>query len=499
MSALLNFITEQDQDTLYAIRKDAICNQTDHDLCHNDIFLQEWMAEKSRWLSKPFTQGLILKKEVEYQADEDELLNKLNSLYYEANDLRQKITSLTREDNYSILVCYLFEIRNLLTNKIRTDAPLKFYFNDNDFIEIHNGEKTSKVITKICKTLDIADLWEPLRIKHSQILNTKTLTGKLCVSIHPLDYLTASVNDCGWSSCMNIVNEGDYCRGVVEMMNSPRVVVAYLESAEPMRDYHWNSKKWREFFIVDPQDGIISIKGYPYCNIYLEKEVCTWLSELYPFDDYEELHYGNVFMDHSIDITCGPAMYNDFNSNERYYRVTKSNCYRTIDYSGRASCLACGTTSVDWRSVATDSVVCPSCGGYLICDNCGDYVPQNEAYYNDGNVYCSNCYFDNFFCCANCEEDHPSDEDNDVTVITKDKDGEYHILTEHYHLCNQCYNMYFRDQPSFRGKLNNRWGSVYYDLHIYPDHFNGPNSELDFFLEHGTPYYDATFKSLELN
>ena len=75
-----------------------------------------------------------------------------------------------------------------------------------------------------------ADEWEEIRLAHSQIFNTNKMTGTLCLSIHPLDYATASDNDNGWSSCMSWRDDGCYRMGTVEMMNSPMVICAYFAS-----------------------------------------------------------------------------------------------------------------------------------------------------------------------------------------------------------------------------------------------------------------------------
>lgn len=89
------------------------------------------------------------------------------------------------------------------------------------------------------------DEFEEFRICQSMCTNTTALEGKLCLSIHPLDYMTMSDNACDWSSCMSWQEDGCYRMGTVEMMNSPCVIVAYLESSHPMyfsREATWNSK-----------------------------------------------------------------------------------------------------------------------------------------------------------------------------------------------------------------------------------------------------------------
>ena len=69
----------------------------------------------------------------------------------------------------------------------------------------------------------------------SLILNQRYLEGNLCLSIHPIDYLTASVNECGWSSCYNpFKSTGDNFRATIAYMMNPYTIIAYLESHKPM-------------------------------------------------------------------------------------------------------------------------------------------------------------------------------------------------------------------------------------------------------------------------
>ena len=125
--------------------------------------------------------------------------------------------------------------------------------------------------------------YEAFRIWHSMLFNSAKMTGNLCLSIHPLDYITMSENDEGWSSCMNWHDEGCYRRGTIEMMNSKYVLVAYVKSENNEiymgNDNHWNSKKWRSLFYLD-KDIITSIKGYPYQHPALVKVIIEKLEEL---------------------------------------------------------------------------------------------------------------------------------------------------------------------------------------------------------------------------
>lgn len=212
-------------------------------------------------------------------------------------------------------------------------VPLK---DEGKFITVQENSKVIKTIGKILQKypeITEQETWTEFVNTHSLVLNNKKVTGNLCLSIHPLDYVTASDNDSCWDSCMNWRDDGDYHGGTIEMMNSPYVVCAYLESETPMNlgnGMLWNNKKWRQFFIVH-NDFIAAIKGYPVWNRELEAIVLAWLKELAEKAGYSylpTLYKWNtdkvVVIDDDHDVclgftTAGHAMYNDFYNGNDYY------------------------------------------------------------------------------------------------------------------------------------------------------------------------------------
>ena len=114
---------------------------------------------------------------------------------------------------------------------------------------VHRGVVSS---CHSCASTEIEkiDTFECFRQAHSRALNCKTIKGNLCLSIHPLDYVTMSDNTFNWDSCMNWMGCcGDFRLGTIECMNSPYIVVAYVESENEklvFGHHEWNSKRWRE-------------------------------------------------------------------------------------------------------------------------------------------------------------------------------------------------------------------------------------------------------------
>lgn len=91
----------------------------------------------------------------------------------------------------------------------------------------------------------------------------------LTLSIHPIDFLTMSDNECGWRSCLTWRKDGCYKAGFIDMLNSPHAIIGYITSRKDpvIRSDRWKipNKSWRcLFFSTDT--CVLSGKGYPFIN-----------------------------------------------------------------------------------------------------------------------------------------------------------------------------------------------------------------------------------------
>lgn len=116
--------------------------------------------------------------------------------------------------------------------------PLKIKRPDaQKMLQIQPGTKILKAVGRVIDYFK--DIWEfdldhfeNFKKLYAIIVSEKTLTGKLCVSIHPLDFMTMSDNDSNWTSCMSWKEQGCYHVGTVEMMNSNNVLCCYFLSGK---------------------------------------------------------------------------------------------------------------------------------------------------------------------------------------------------------------------------------------------------------------------------
>jgi hypothetical protein len=404
-----------------------------------EVLDTEWAVEKYPFY-KAFGEKLILSKHITYSTEKSELREKfynemcswretpMSEFYRTVIEIANSAPSerFTDDDGWRYANVFDAIKRNLfdldyIVDNVYNGPELTIPTPEGSTIKVQQGSKTIKMIGKIAKAFDIEG-FENFRLEHSRILNTSRLEGDLCVSIHPLDYMTMSENDNNWQSCMNWANRGCYRRGTVEMMNSPMVVVAYLTSSTPMQRFgkEWNNKKWRQLFVI-VDEAIVGVKSYPYNSDTLMKISIEWLAEImnaadpacnYDMSNYQTYNYEDgSFYGETEDKTLPlefntNAMYNDFGC-EVYHGICASKPYfakprrREYNYSGASQCMFCGeiicsnyddSDSPDWTPA--ESLICGKCGGPdTRCPECGAFCNHKDFMSIDGREVCSYCYY----------------------------------------------------------------------------------------------------------
>lgn len=451
---LFEKLSEKEKDMIKCYIEDNAGNNDQYVTLTAELsyILREWAANKT-YLYALLGNQFQISKDIEFAADFDELYNQIANLCFNANatdevgkhayqfydSWYEKFVWINRwNDNcesnelYPIRdqLSYMLEIGKLVGNVWNEDSfSVPNPKNPEKPIRVAKGSKLTKMIGKIAAAYDLP-YFEDFRIKHSQALNQKKLKGRLTLSIHPLDYMTMSDNECDWSSCMSWKEDGCYRQGTVEMMNSPMVLVAYLESVNnPMTIRtsngieHWNSKKWRELFIVN-NDILCEVKSYPYRNKYITIEVLRWLKELdnslrsehfidkMPHEqecrDYwsEDFHAFNTYghaegseyvEEHNIVVKpYTKLMYNDFASGHLGYfpRSCEERESTNIEfcYSGESECMVCGSAGDSFEWDSEGDVICLKCSGCSRCDRCDGRIYDGEGYEVDGEILCESCY-----------------------------------------------------------------------------------------------------------
>ena len=352
---------------------------------------------------------------------------------------------------------------------------------DGHQIIVARGCKPVKMLGKINAAFHISEDFEAFRIAVSQHLNVAKLHGELCLSIHPMDYMTMSDNDCDWDSCMSWRRPGEYRQGTVEMMNSPYVVVAYLNSSQPMKifGHEWTNKKWRSMYIVHP-DFIGSIKGYPYQLPEVDKLIINKLKKMaaeagfqakygnvvaYNYPELESAH-GTVYLDFSTGY-----MYPDFGSVTHYgcVREEEEEQATNIDicYSGMSECMWCGDR---YDEEPEEALTCPDCYEISHCDCCGRHFRESELIETgDGELVCEECLYSDYQKSFSDDEYHRYDDMARVFVVhdkLADAIENGQLMPENF----DWQNPFILDHESHDVGPNNLWGNKRFSRFLKEGH-----------------------------
>ena len=474
---LMDLITA-DEKALIDRRRRYCADQGDFvTWCSIENLLTPWEDAKSAFLSDLFGDKLILKKPISIKAPtsvieismEKHFLSHFPTSSYSKvlSEISRALDTLLQENRISkdchrAIIGSLYSSEQLAKNKFEVNLPSYSYQlhpilsnrfhiildpETNKQTTITNGMKLMKVFHKVAEAVGgIPDL-DQFIVEHSQILNTSKIEGNFCLSIHPLDYITMSDNDCDWSSCMSWGENGEYRQGTVEMMNSKYIVVGYVESNRPMQidGYLWNSKKYRSLFFVN-DTLITNIKGYPYISKELNKIAVDWLKEL--VEKTYHIEYGEL-----EDFTCNTPihyvdletnlMYNDCQFGSPYAKpgdhIGYVNKYYTLNdicknYSGPSECMVCGET----YCIGEDDpslLSCSTCADIQYCDCCDCAYPYSEFIEIRNRLLCPSCA--EYSVVEDCVTGEDEYEEDCVLVGLKNPDKLFFYNQKYFHPENE--------------------------------------------------------------
>jgi hypothetical protein len=340
----------------------------------------------------------------------------------------------------------------------------------------------------------------------SRYIQENKIKGRLCFSVHPLDFLSSSENNYHWRSCHAL--DGEYRAGNLSYMTDETTFMVYLkgEDDEYLPDFpntvKWNSKKWRVLLYTATNDSIIFAgRQYPFSaqqglntvlNIYnnllikdndmYERQrsyispyhkfigwnnnyVTTYVDSTGPVDE-TRLLAGRylVYKDKLIEMgdavvdAPGSLQYNDLLFSTCYkkpwYSVLESTCEyfnhkdlitNPLRIGGKVMCVRCGMSQIE------DS-------GTMMCYDCNSRY-GDEDYYDDDYTTCSCCnsrvFIDDCYYVGAYDEpvcDHCFGSECFVCDHCDDAEFIADMFTvreegqEPIHLCEHCYNSYCEEK-----------------------------------------------------
>lgn len=140
--------------------------------------------------------------------------------------------------------------------------------------QCNNGNKIpsgAKVLKSFKYFIKNEKLLRELQDECSIIIQENKLKGHICLSVHPLDFLSLSENACNWSTCHSLQKE--FAAGNLSLMVDSSTFIVYLKSGHNQiisnfpEDILWNNKKWRMLGFLS-QDFKMMFLGRQYpCEI----------------------------------------------------------------------------------------------------------------------------------------------------------------------------------------------------------------------------------------
>lgn len=291
----------------------------------------------------------------------------------------------------------------------------------------------------------------------SRIIQEDKIEGTLCVSIHPLDFLSISETTHNWRSCHAL--DGEYRAGNLSYMMDKCTFICYLKSDSSTtlpnfpNDVPWNSKKWRVLMYLS-EDGKMLIAGrqYPFSSpsgidfvlktllpesgIIPHSDIRTevwsdWndkLIENVDLSNHIKSHFGFPYIPIGYGLLPLNEVVKDGDGAKQFNDVLRSSFYKPI-YAFKY--LQPWYSSYGGTPATSMEETKFSIGGYTYCLWCG----ENECLEGADTMMCADCELEHgnsdsdiFAYCPSCGHRYIYDEGYDVN-------GEDSV-------CPDCYEKY---------------------------------------------------------
>jgi hypothetical protein len=298
----------------------------------------------------------------------------------------------------------------------------------------------------------------------SRIIQEDKIEGTLCLSVHPLDFLSLSENTYNWRSCHSL--DGEYRAGNLSYMMDDSTVICYLKGGNNMvlsgfgPAVRWNSKKWRVLlYLSQDKKMIIAGRQYPFesktgmnivlkdllplvkmCDVDSNREAWTdWNNTLFSkatLTDDIEIEFDSPYIPIGHNLVALDTIVKNGSGSKHFNDVLNSSCYKpiyTFKYTkgiwddgfgnpqtwlgstafhvgGFTYCLWCGEEEcLD----GADTMLCEDCEFkhgqsdnemFTFCDSCGRRIYVDDSYAVGNEGWCQHCFDKYAHRCECCGE-----------------------------------------------------------------------------------------------
>lgn len=408
---------------------------------NTDVIFEKWLKAKARFIKN--WQGHLIAEyflPVNFPLERTVKVEKLDQFHmrccrkYKAFNLGNFLAELNTEDFF-----------NNLTSK-------EYHIHSYDSDMVYKVPAKYKVIKAFKMFVNDKDTLREIQDLASQIIQENEISGKLFVSVHPLDFLSASENNHNWRSCHSL--DGDYRAGNLSYLLDESTVCCYLSNGEKVKlpnfplSVPWTSKKWRVWlFFSNDTNMLFAGRQYPFettegldfvKNEFLPRlNLGSWghfhtkkiscmkdASDTFYFNtSYVPVGGGLKSMHKLIQEGKNTLMFNDLIHSSCYdplysykkddspfgFPAVSTNEDTVFNIGEAAPCPVCGENELKF----SEMMACPECAKkygifesdkFSICECCGDLIPCDDMIFleNSGYGICQYCYDYNCFVCDNC-------------------------------------------------------------------------------------------------
>ena len=404
-----------------------------------------------------------------YEAKKD-FIEKFGGLIYECPEqISFDLPEREKEKRFIDFVssCAYFPMLQLFLMKEKNN------FFDNIVREDHeNIPKGMKISRALKFFIEDKERLDKLQTEMSTILQEVRVTGTLCFSVHPLDFLSASENTYKWRSCHAL--DGEYRSGNLSYMVDSSTIICYLKGDKEAilprfpENVPWNNKKWRMLlFFSDERNMIFAGRQYPFFNEKILSDIYKQLKKIklmkqgffdwIPFQkdavtSCGDLDLADRYLPIKRKLFSIHDIVNDKEHSLHFNDLLYSSCYEPYytlqegwfsdDYKvfigGAVPCLKCGRDHI-WLS---SNMLCKECeleygtstnDTYAYCERCGRRMLVEESLEVDGQDICADCIKNECFVCDYCDEIHLNE-------------SKHYIEEQDIYVCEECEISYFREQ-----------------------------------------------------
>ncbi len=265
----------------------------------------------------------------------------------------------------------------------------------NGNIKCASGQKTSKIIGKLCKEfgMDAHRRYNSVFALLSDALNPLQMDKTAVLSLHPCDYLEMSSSSNSWTSCHNL-EHGGYQGGTLSYMIDSVSMIFFTVDPGVSDHYYRAARRTRQMFFYENN--------------------CLYQSRLYPNDSNDIMEQNRGIVHKILSICLGrPNLWvlrTKRNETDCCESAKGSLQYPDYAYYGNLSffkgvepistmiigrqpiCVCCGAP------VTQSGRINCYCSEKVVCSDCGKTVQKDLARYEDGTYHCNAC----LHICAAC-------------------------------------------------------------------------------------------------